>query len=278
MTRGPIRRAAVAGSWYPGEPRRLAEILDAYLARAETPSVEGRLVGLVSPHAGLVYSGPVAAHGYSLLGRRQPSTVVLVGPSHHMAFAGVSVVACGAFETPLGELEVSEPVARRLIEASPHIQDDPRPHRPEHSLEMQLPFLAHLSPQSRIVPLLMGDQSRASVDALAEALGRALEGEDVVLVASSDLSHFNPAPVANEMDARVVADVARFEPEALMDRLEACPDHACGGGPVVAVMKACRHLGADRAAVLRYADSGDEGPRDKAQVVGYVSAALTRGS
>ena len=232
-------------------------------------------MALVSPHAGLGYSGPVAAHGYALLRGRSDLTVVLVGPSHRVAFEGSAVFGRGGFETPLGTAPVDEEIARDLA-GYPGVSERPEPHRAEHSLEMQLPFLQHLVPRLRVVPVLMGDQSRGDVDLLAEALSRVLAGRDALLVASSDLSHYHPAPAANALDARVVGDVERFDPEALMDRLEAEPGHACGGGPMVAVMKAARALGAHRATVLRYADSGDVEEGDKARVVGYVSAALTR--
>jgi AmmeMemoRadiSam system protein B len=139
---------------------------------------------------------------------------------------------------------------------------------------MQLPFLQHLVPGLRIVPVLMGSQSRAEADALAQRLGAALRGRPALLVASSDLSHYHPAAVANALDAEVIGDVARFDADALMGRLERDRSHACGGGPMVAVMKAARALGATRAQVLRYADSGDAGERDKSRVVGYLSAAL----
>jgi len=265
----------VAGSWYPGTPAAIAAEVEGHLAAARPPAVPGRLVGLISPHAGLRYSGPVAAHGYGLLRGRPRLTVVLVGPSHRASFDGVAVFAGGAFETPLGRVPVAEDVAAALIAAGPALFDDPDVHRDEHSLEMQLPFLQHLIPELRLVPLLMGSQSREETDALAEALFRALPGRDVLLVASSDLSHYQAAPMANRLDAEVVECVRRFDPEGLMARLERRHDHACGGGPMVAVMKAARSLGADRATVLRYADSGDVGERDKSRVVGYLSAALS---
>jgi len=270
-----LRRAAVAGSWYPGDARAIAAEVEGYLRAVPASPPPGGLVALVSPHAGLRYSGPVAAHGYALLRGRSDLTVVLVGPSHRVAFEGSAVFARGGFQTPLGTAPVDEAIARDLA-GHPGVSEMPEPHRDEHSLEMQLPFLQHLVPQLRVVPVLMGDQSRADVDRLAEALARALAGRDALLVASTDLSHYHPAPVANALDARVVGDLERFDPEALMDRLESEPGHACGGGPMVAVMRAARALGADRATVLRYADSGDVEEGDKARVVGYVSAALTR--
>jgi hypothetical protein len=270
-----VRPAAVAGTWYPDEPKALRAAVDGFLAAVTPSPVPGRLVALVSPHAGLRYSGAVAAHAYALLRGRTDLTVVLVGPSHRMAFEGVSVYARGAFATPLGEIPIDEPVAQSILDASDAMTDDAGPHRAEHSLEMQLPFLQRLVPGLRLVPLLMGNQTRLEVDALADALARALAGRDALLVASSDLSHYHPAPLANELDASVVRDVKEFDPERLMDRLEAAPSHACGGGPMVAILKAARALGATRATVLRYADSGDAGEHDKSRVVGYLAAALS---
>lgn len=270
-----LRKAAVAGSWYPGDAEGLAAEVDRYLRGAEPRSVPGRLVALISPHAGFGYSGPVAAYGYALLQGKSGRTVVLVGPSHHMAFDGIGVFARGEFETPLGRIPVDEEIASRLVDASPHIHDEPRPHGPEHSLEMQLPFLQRVAPALRIVPVLMGSQAREEVDILAAALASVLADRDALLVASSDLSHYHPAPRANALDALVVGDVERFDEDALLSRLESYHGYACGGGPIVAVMRAARALGANASTILKYADSGDAGERDKSRVVGYLSAALT---
>jgi len=271
-----LRRAAFAGSWYPRSEAAILAEVDGYLAAASPGEAPGRLLGLVSPHAGLHYSGPVAAYGYSLLRHHAPATVVLVGPAHRAAFEGVAVHASGSWVTPLGEVAIDDQLARALLDAHPALFDDPRPHREEHSLEMQMPFLQRVMPGLRIVPLLMGTQSRDEVDALAAALARTLPGRAAVLVASSDLSHYQPAALASRLDAEVVSDVRGLDPEALMRRLEARDNVACGGGPLVAVMKAARALGADRASVLRYADSGDVGG-DKSHVVGYLSAAFAAG-
>lgn len=273
--RASVRPPAVAGSWYPGEAAALAAEVEGYLGAVPARDLPGRLLALISPHAGLRYSGPVAAQAYALLRGRKDVTAILVGPSHRRAFEGIAVYARGAFATPLGEIPIDEAFAGALLESGEAFLDEPSLHRDEHSLEMQLPFLQHLVPGLRLVPLLMGSQSREEVDALAGALARALEGHDALLVASSDLSHYHPAPVANELDARVVGDVQRLDPEALMDRLESFRGHACGGGPMVAVLKAARARGADRATVLRYADSGDAAEGDKSRVVGYLAAALT---
>ena len=265
----------MAGSWYPGDAPSLVAEVKGFLDAAPPLDLPGPLLALISPHAGLRYSGPVAAHGYSLLRGMSGLTAVVVGPSHRAAFDGVSVFAHGAFETPLGTLPVDEVAARALVDAGRGIRDFASPHRDEHSLEMQLPFLQHLIPGLRVVPVLMGSQSRKEVDALARALADVLPGRDAVMVASSDLSHYHPAPTANRLDAKVVAEVAALRPDGLMDLLEASHEHACGGGPMVAVMKASVAAGARASTILRYADSGDAGERDKSRVVGYMAAALT---
>ncbi len=279
MSQPSVRKSAVAGFWYPGDPLALMREVSEYLRAAGEVTAPGRLMALICPHAGLRYSGPVAAYGYSLLRGTPSATVVLVGPAHRAVFSGIAVYAQGSFETPLGRVPVAEDLAQALIAADSRLYDDARPHRDEHSLEMQLPFLQHFIPDLRIVPLLMGSQSKDEVSALTGALSRVLPDRDhVLLLASSDLSHYHPATVANRMDALVVGDVERFDPESLLARIERSNEHACGGGPMVAVMKAARALGADRATVLRYADSGDAGERDKSRVVGYLSAALTASS
>jgi AmmeMemoRadiSam system protein B len=270
-----VRRAAVAGSWYPGSAAAIRAQIESYLALAPPPALSGRLVGIISPHAGLRYSGPVAAHGYALLRGQAELTVVVVGPSHREAFEGLAVFAQGAFETPLGRVPIDEELAHRVLSAEPLVRDLPGPHLSEHSLEMQLPFLQCLVPGLRIVPILMGRQGREDVEALAGALACALsERERVLLVGSSDLSHYHPAATANALDALVVDDVRRFDADGLMRRLAREPRHACGGGPMVAVMKAAGALGAHGALVLCYGDSGDAGEHDKGRVVGYLSAAL----
>jgi MEMO1 family protein len=273
---GPIRKAAVAGFWYPGTRTQITAEIGTYLAGVEPIELPGRLVALISPHAALRYSGPVAAHGYAHLRDALQLSVVLVGPSHRSMFDGVAVYAHGTFETPLGSVPVDDGLAAALVAEHPSLRDLPQPHRDEHSLEMQLPFLQCLVPELRIVPALMGGQSREEVEVLARALAKAVARarSPVLLVASSDLSHYHPGHAANRLDALVVDDVRHFEPDALMDRFEASGEHACGGGPMVSVMKAAQLLGADRSLILRYGDSGDAGEHDKSRVVGYLSAAL----
>jgi AmmeMemoRadiSam system protein B len=153
------------------------------------------------------------------------------------------------------------------------VHEHPDAHAREHSLEMQLPFLEHIAPNLPIVPLLMGYQTAATARALGIGLEAALRGRKALLIASTDLSHYYDAAAASALDAVVIDCVSRFDDEGLQQALEAQPDHACGGGPTVAVMRAARLAGARDAVVLRYADSGDISG-DKSAVVGYLAAAL----
>jgi AmmeMemoRadiSam system protein B len=290
------RRAAVAGAWYSNSPTRLAADVDRYLDQADVALPETRPCALIAPHAGLIYSGPVAAFAYSLLGRhgiggddRPPvsyGAIVLVGPSHFVPFHGVSLWTAGAWETPFGAVAVQQDLAAAIRAESAEIIDLPAAHAREHSLEMQLPFIARLLPGVPIVPLVMGHQTRQTAFGLGDAIARAIRritndsndsndsnDPNVLLIASSDLSHYEDATVAERMDAVVIGHVESLDPDGLMTTLEREPRHACGGGPMVAVLHAARALGSSCARVLRYADSGDVSG-DKSSVVGYLAAAV----
>ena len=278
MERQSVRPTAVAGSWYPGTAAALGGEVDGYLdAVRETP--KGEIVALIAPHAGLVYSGPVAAHAYRAVAGRAFDVAVLVGPSHFVGFDGVAVYENGAFDTPLGPVPVGETYAEALTAASSNIRPYAPAHAREHSLEMQLPFLRRVLPETPIVPLLMGYQDRGTILDLSAALGNVLKDTRVLLVASTDLSHYFDAERAGVLDGRVVDYVRRFDADGLLDEFESYPEFergryvACGGGPAISVMRAAKALGATTATVLRYADSGDVSG-DKTAVVGYLAGVL----
>lgn len=287
-----LRPAAVAGAWYPSIPGALAQEIDRYVADAEVDPIPSHVRALVAPHAGLMYSGPVAAFAYKLVRDSTYAAVVLVGPSHFVGFEGASIWPSGAWRTPFGDVPVDADLAAAIARESRLVVDHPRAHGREHSLEMQLPFIAHLMPGVPIVPMVMGYQTRATAEAIGDAIAHAIaarrpvqsdertsaEAQDlrpgeVLIVASSDLSHFEDASVASRMDAVVLDRVNALDPDGLMDALEREPRHACGGGPLVAVLRAARQLGARHARVLDYGDSGDVSG-DKSSVVGYMAAAV----
>ncbi len=282
----PVRRSPFAGTWYPGDPEELRQMVSGQLQGAASSAVlppGETLVALISPHAGLVYSGPVAAAGYRLLSmgeREEPGafeTVLLLGPSHRVYFEGLALYPRGSFATPLGLAEVDSDLADAIAAETPLARAMPDVHRQEHCLEMQLPFLQLVLPDARIVPIVMGDQRRETIEAAASAIAASVARSKhrVLLVASSDLSHYESRRRARELDAEVVDCVERFNPESLERLLAAERGHACGGGPMVAVMRAARELGAGGSRLLRYGDSGDASG-DTDAVVGYLSAAMYR--
>jgi AmmeMemoRadiSam system protein B len=274
-----VRPSAVAGHWYPGTRDALLREVDAHLASAGRDAASRCPRAIIAPHAGLVYSGPVAAWAYALVGECRYTAVVLVGPSHFVGFEGVSIWPRGEWQTPLGTIAVADSLAAAIAAESGGIVEYPPAHAREHSLEMQLPFVARLLPGVPIVPLVMGYQTRETAMTLGDALGRALASRrgltdgEILLVASSDLSHYEDAATAARLDGVVLRHVEALDAAGLMAALEREPRHACGGGPMVSVLHAASLLGATRARVLRYADSGDVSG-DKTSVVGYMAAAI----
>jgi hypothetical protein len=272
-----IRPTAVAGTWYPGSAVALAADVDTYLDAA-SPAPVKRLQAIIAPHAGMMFSGPVAAYAYSAAAQQEFDVAVLIGPSHFAAFDGAALWPEGAFDSPLGPAPVDVTGAEALAE-SPIVHPLLSAHRREHSLEMQLPFLKRVHPSLPIVPVLIGFQNRATIDALADAVARAFAGRRALLVASTDLSHYFDAQTAATLDARVQRCVNDFDADALLDLFEQYPEHergryvACGGGAAIAVMKAARALGATEGRVLHYAHSGQVSG-DYDGVVGYMAAAF----
>jgi MEMO1 family protein len=272
-----VRPAAVAGTWYPGSGPALIREVDTYL-EAAPDGPAGRVTALIAPHAGIMFSGPVAACAYKVAARTRCEDAVLVGPSHFVGFEGVAAYTEGAFDTPLGAAQIDSALADLIVRA-PVVRSMPSAHGREHSLEMQLPFVRRLMPDVRIVPLLMGYQTRATIVDLASALADALRDRPVLLIASTDLSHYFDARTAASLDGRVQERVAAFDPDGLLDLFEEYPEDergryvACGGGPMIAVMMAARALGAREARVLKYANSG-EVSGDFEGVVGYMAAVM----
>lgn len=268
-----IRRSVIAGSWYPGNPSVLRGDIGLYLKKVPDREVPGEVIGLIVPHAGYMYSGQVAAYAYKLVYGKKYDVVILVGPSHRIAFRGVSVYPQGGYETPLGVVPVNEEIAAELLTATDVVVDYPPAHEQEHSLEIQLPFLQEVLGEFNFVPLVMGDQSREVCHKLASAIHQASLDRRVLLVASTDLSHFYEYERAKNIDAAALESIRRNDAEGLLKKLDQKQTEACGGGPMVAMMLAAKLLGAGRSELLQYANSGDI-TGDKSSVVGYASAAF----
>ncbi len=274
-----VRPAVAAGSFYPADPKELEAMVDGFLAKAAPPP-EGRLVALVAPHAGYVYSGAVAAQAYACLKGKQYDRVVVVAPSHYEAFGFSSVYDGAAYTTPLGQVPVDRAFASKLAELSPSIKLSssghvPSPERLEHALEVQLPFLQRALGRFQLVPIVMGEQSYDNARALGAALAKAAADSSTLIVASSDLSHYHPYAEAVNLDRKTLNAVAEYDYLNLSRNLEFQVWEACGGGPIIAAMIAAERLGATNAKVLRYANSGDA-TGDRSRVVGYGAVALVQ--
>jgi len=269
-----IRKSIIAGSWYPGRPDSLRSQIQGFLkAVPESVPPAGELVALISPHAGYLYSGGVAAYAYKLLTNQPHRQVVIVAPSHRHAFRGASVDQKTGYETPLGVVPVDQALSRELREQSTIFRYVPEGHAQEHALEIQLPFLQETLKEFSLTAIIQGSQDEETSEEMARALAQVLKGKNVLLVASTDLSHFHAYDQARHLDKKVVDRVAAFDEQGLMGDLKENTVEACGGGPLVTVMKTARLLGANESRVLQYANSGDV-TGDRSGVVGYLAAAF----
>jgi AmmeMemoRadiSam system protein B len=268
-----VRAPAVAGMFYERSPTALRKNIDEMLNRVQMPKVEGTVRAVVSPHAGYVYSGFTAAHAYKLLIGKKYDCVIAVGPSHQEYFDGISIYSGDAYETPLGKVPINHEVRSELLQGEKNIVASVAGHRSEHSLEVQLPFLQRVLEEFSVVPIIMGDQRRQLCKQLSVALARVMANKNVLLVASSDLSHFHAYDEAVLLDKRVIQEVENFNSDVFIDELEKKSFEACGGGPIAVAMKTAQQLGANRVEVLHYCNSGDI-TGDKSGVVGYLAAAF----
>jgi AmmeMemoRadiSam system protein B len=275
-----IRPSVVAGSWYPGTERALARAVDEYLANVEQAPTPGELLGLISPHAGYVYSGQAAAYAYRQLEGHEFETVVLMGPSHRAWVGEVAANTEDAYATPLGTVPLDRDFIAALDQELPlhTVQRDA-----EHSLEIQLPFLQRQLKTFALVPLLMNADEPQAARRLAAALAeviqqRAAEGKRTLLVASSDLHHIPDYQEVVRRDRAVVEAVDAYDLETLTRRLMNPQSTVCGRIPILTVLHASQRLGADVARVLHYTNSGDvTGQRTPGQyTVGYMAAAVYR--
>ncbi len=271
MITNEVRPPAVAGMFYEREPDKLRSHINEFMIEAEPKKINGKILGIVSPHAGYFYSGKTAAYGYKLLKGQKIDTVIVISPSHYEYFKGVSVYNGSAYMTPLGVVEVDNQLRDSIAEHKGIISISKAGHTREHALEVQIPFLQMVLDEFKIVPIVMGDQKREYCQTLAEVLAEELVGKNIVMVASSDLSHYYTHEVANELDSKVQKHIESFNHNRLMKDLEEENVQACGGGPIITVMQASQLLGADKSKVLYRCDSS-EASGDFRQVVGYLSA------
>jgi len=279
------RPSPIAGQWYPGNAEKLAKQVDNYIESAVLPKLDGEVIGVMAPHAGHHYSGPVAGFAFAALRGLNPDVVVVVSPMHQPYFEPLLTTAHDAYTTPLGQIPVDQAaldlldnyLQQELGVGLKRVALDS-----EHSLEIELPFLQRvLNKPFRLVPIMVRDQSARVARSLGNALSQlitsdeGLNTETTTLVASTDLSHFYPQSVANKLDAEVLRQVEAFDPEGVIKVEERGDGFACGRGALAAVLWAANTLGANSVQILNYATSGDV-TGDYSQVVGYGAAAITR--
>lgn len=274
--RSETRAPAVAGTFYPGSPSSLRAMIDDFLAKAEKRPIDGKLMALIVPHAGYVYSGQVAASAYKQIQGMHFDTVVLMGVSHRSAIRGASVYQSGKYETPLGTVDIDSDLAEGLMAEGRIFGFQPGAHAIEHSLEVQIPFLQCVLPDFRIVPILMGYWSEAVSSTVSDALAETINGKDVMLIASTDLSHYHPYNTACELDNTAISSIKSANIPQLMDDLNSGKCELCGAAPVITALMTAKKLGADSVEALQYANSGDVTGDKSDGVVGYFAAAVYR--
>lgn len=279
-----IRSPVVAGAFYEGDPVSLTAQIEWCYKHSHGPrrlpkvgSGPRKVLGLVSPHAGYVYSGPVAAHGYALLARGgSVESVVVIGPNHTGMGSGVSVSPHQKWRTPLGDVEVDTELSNSIREACDILDSDELAHMREHSIEVQLPFLQHLfGSRFKLVAICMMLQDEKTSEEVGTALGRVLKGRDAVIIASTDFTHYEPQERARAKDEKAIGRILSLDWRGLLRAVESEGITMCGYGPVATMIRATLELGAKKGELLKYATSGDTaGPMP--EVVGYGSLAILR--
>lgn len=273
----PVRPSPIAGSWYPGSPETLRNTVKEFIDSAESIPLPGRVIGLVSPHAGYIYSGATAGYAYRTVLGTSFDTVVVLSPLHAYRPEPFLTSAHEAYATPLGEIEIDRPLLESLDEqlaAHGPSQLTFIAHDREHSLEIQLPFLQYaLAKPFKLLPLMVREHRTNHLKTFAQSLAAVLKGKNALLVASTDLSHFFTEKEANKLDQFMLEQIHQFSPEGVLSAEEEGTGSACGNGAVAATLWTAREVGASSVTILHHTTSA-EITGDRSQVVGYGAAAI----
>jgi AmmeMemoRadiSam system protein B/AmmeMemoRadiSam system protein A len=281
-----IRKPAVAGQFYPADRDKLSGAVTGYLGDALPPTGE-KPIAIVCPHAGYIFSGQIAADAYRQAAGFTYDTVVILGVNHTTAgFDGISVYPSGGFETPLGVAQVDEALAARVMAADQRFGYDPRVHEREHSVEVQVPFVQTVFPKAKILPVVVGTQDADLCARFGEALADAAGGKSILIVASSDLSHYPRYEDAVRVDGATLEAIASLDANnfrsvtagSMNKGIPALVTCACGESPILAAMAAAKKLGAKGAEIVSCANSGDTSVADRSRVVGYGAVVFVAGS
>jgi AmmeMemoRadiSam system protein B len=278
-----LRRPAVAGSFYAGDSKSLnIQIENCFLnhigpGKIPMPNLkkENNIIGLVSPHAGYMYSGPVAACGfYKIALDGKPDTIIILGPNHRGFGQDISIMSEGSWQTPLGELEIDTEIAEKILDNSKIIKTDKKAHQYEHSIEVQLPFIQYIFGNDiKFVPICMTHQDIDRDIEIAQSISSSVVNKNILIIASSDFTHYESQEYAKNADKQAINAILEFNPKKLYDMIYNQNLTMCGPGPITVMLIVCQTLGAKKAELLKYATSGDvSGMVD--QVVGYASIAV----
>ena len=285
MKKLEIRKPAVAGSFYAGDSKSLnIQIENCFLHKIgpgeiplTNPKKENNIIGLISPHAGYMYSGPVAANGfYKIALDGKPNTIIILGPNHRGFGEDVSIIAEGKWETPLGELEIDTEMAEDILKNSEIIKNDKKAHQYEHSIEVQLPFIQYIFGKDiKFVPICMTRQDINTDIKIAQSICSSVVGKNILIIASSDFTHYETQEYAENVDKQAINAILEFNPKKLYDIIYRQNLTMCGPGPITVMLIVCETLAAKKAELLKYATSGDiTGMYD--QVVGYASLIIRK--
>lgn len=274
-----LRPSPIAGVWYEGDPKVLARTVDAYLEQSQIPELPGKIIAVVAPHAGHRYSGPVAGYAFAVLRGLKPDLVAILSPYHNHHNAPFLTSAHDSYGTPLGSVSIDHACVEALDAALysdlgyglTRIVNDP-----EHSLEIELPFLQRvLTSNWKLLPIMVRTQEPIVSRALGEALAKLLQDRNAIMVASTDLSHYYDQQTALTLDRVMLAQIEALNPDGAFNVERRGEGYACGLGALTTVMWAANDLGANKAIILQHATSGDV-TGDYNEVVGYGAAAILK--
>ena len=261
-----LRKPIVAGQFYPGTPEQLEKQLRGFIGKQ---AKKENALGAVSPHAGYIFSGSVAGAVYSRI--NIPDKVIILGPNHTGRGASFSIMTEGTWVTPLGEIKINSSLSKNILKNSGQLEEDILAHTFEHSIEVQLPFLQYLNPKISFIPMCLSSGDYSSYKDIALAISRAIkdEGEKVLIIASSDMTHYESQDAARKKDGQAIEAVLKLDEKLLLDRIRDFDISMCGYVPAAVMLIACRELGAKSAELVKYQTSGDV-IGDYSEVVGYA--------
>lgn len=274
-----LRPSPIAGTWYEGRPNVLAEEIDRYLDQAELPELSGEVIAVIAPHAGHRFSGPVAGYAFAAVRNRAPDLVAVISPMHQPYYEPLLTARHDAYTTPLGNVPIDKEALAELnaiLKPELNFGVTAVPNDPEHSLEIELPFLQRaLKGEFQLLPIMVRSHEPRVAQALGKSLAKILKGKQFLLVASTDLSHFYDQKTAKALDAEMLHCMESFQPESLFEAERTGKGYACGHAATAAVLWAARDLGGDTVKILHHATSGDV-TGDYRQVVGYGAAVVLK--